>query len=95
MTQIVRIHIGHTLFNTHRLTLLLRAVSVDGGGWQVVAAQIALQLISTTLGLHKHQCQALHVCMCVCVCVHTLCTNFCVRLVKAPTASGIHLASPT
>lgn len=37
------------------LTLLLRAVAVDGRGGEVVARQPVLELVAPPLGLHKHQ----------------------------------------
>ena len=43
----------------HHLTLLLRAVSMDGGGGQLVAGEDALKLVGAALGLHEDQCQAL------------------------------------
>jgi hypothetical protein len=47
------------VFCSHHLTLSLALVTVDAGGRQVLAQQVVLQLVSTTLGLNKHKGQTL------------------------------------
>ncbi len=51
--------LGGKSSGTHRLALGLGAVAVDGGGGQAVAAEEVLERISTLLGLHEDQGQAL------------------------------------
>ena len=50
----------HRVWATHIFALLLRQVSMDGGGWKFVLDEEIHKSISAPLGLHKHQCQALH-----------------------------------
>lgn len=46
---------------THILTLLLRQVSVDGGGREVILDEEVLQPVRPILGLCEDQRQALHI----------------------------------
>lgn len=42
-----------------RFTLILRPISVDGCGREVVVPEITLQAVCAALGLHEHQREAL------------------------------------